>query len=109
MGIQRSFYIAYGALIDGLPDEKRWRICDEQDGKITEGVRIMMGGAYDRDEHFLVTFSKEIRPGQPFFVPPYAATDPKYLQWDAAIVKAAEAINATLILGPGWVFIPDES
>lgn len=109
VGIQRSSYIAYGAKIHPLPDETWWKICDDQDGKVTDDVQLTLGGAYDQDEHFLVTFFKEIEPGQAFFVPPYSATDPKYLQWDAAIVKAAEMIGATLVLHHGWVFIPDES
>lgn len=109
MGIQKSHYVAYGVKIRPLPEETHWEISDDQNGNVTDDVRLMAGGAYDQDEHFLVTFSKELQPGQPFFVPPYAATEPRYLQWDAALVKAAEAINATLILNHGWIFIPDES
>lgn len=109
MGIQKSHYVAYGVKIHPPPEEGYWEISDGQNGNVTDDVRLMTGGAYDQDEHFLVTFSKELHPGQPFFVPPYSATDPKYLQRDASLVKAAEKICATLILDPGWIFIPDES
>lgn len=109
MAIERSSYVAYGVKIQPLPDETWWKIVDDQGGRVTDGVRLVLGGDYDQDEQFLATFFTRIQPGQPFLVPPYAATEPKYLRWDAAIVEAAEKIGAKPVLHCGWIFIPDES
>jgi hypothetical protein len=106
MGSSVSQYVLYGSKIEPLPAEVFWRIVDDQNEKVTDQVRLVEWGEYDRQDPYLIFSSKEIHPGQPFLVSPYSASDPEYMARDAAIVEAAELIGATLVGGIGWIFVP---
>lgn len=110
MGIQTDCHVVYGVQIERLDPDTYWGIADngDQSEKVTEDVRLFTGGPYDNHDHFLVASSKEIKPGEPYLVPPYQASEPPYIDWDAALVKAAETIGAQPSSQPGWFFVPNE-
>lgn len=102
MGIYHTDYVAYGIRTSG---------CDyELQGQVrSDGVVVLLLGAYDKDETFLVINEslKTISPGEPVYVGPYSADD--HLDWDGKLVQAATDLNVKILSQSAWIFAPDDS
>lgn len=110
MGYDKSVCFGYGVRVENTPDPEVM----QEALPPSQPVRYIPAGPYDANWDWLyvngsVDGDPELHLGRYRTVPPYSATDEKYLSWDWQLVETAQKLGVTIVDGPAWFFVPDET
>ncbi len=107
--MKQTAYVIYGIRVD--IDPRSWVELEESPGQCTNNgeVGYFQAGLHDRSMTFLATECREAVPGDYAVIVPGATITQDRLEAHWRLAREAERLGCTIIDGPGWIFVVDES
>lgn len=103
MRIWGTAYLAFGAKISGIEEEKL------EEGLKGSGVGYLHAGKWETRNVYLTTECKSVDAGEHMVVHPHADGTIQTDEWEDAIRAAVEELGAELLSEIGWLLVADLS